>query len=151
MELDQCLAPERVLMLKDKSKDDVLQALARVLADTGGVGPYDELLAAIRHREQLMSTGIGQGIAIPHVRLEAVERPVMAVGVRPAGIDGYESLDDQPVTIVVMIAAPKGQHEQYIKLLSTVTRVLKSDQRRHQVVTAGTPEEVFRLLQAPPK
>ena len=68
-----------------------------------------QLQDAITEREEMMSTGIGHGLAIPHVRLPGLKVPSMAVAICPSGINDYESLDGKPVYILVLIAAPQGQ------------------------------------------
>lgn len=110
-----------------------------------GVG-REELLEAIRHREGLMSTGIGHELGIPHVRMAGLKRAYMAVGVSPAGLRDYESLDGAPVRIIVLIAAPQGQHEVYIRLLAKVTERLKDAGVREAVAGAKDPAQVYATL-----
>ncbi|HPS53610.1 MAG TPA: PTS sugar transporter subunit IIA, partial [Phycisphaerae bacterium] len=127
---------------------EVLTELATMLAEQL---KYDAaaMVNAVFEREGLMSTGIGHGLAVPHVRLEGLAEPALAVSVQPAGISDYESLDSMPVAVIVLIAAPAGQHEMYIRLLAQVADVLKRDELREKVIAAATRGEadtVFKIL-----
>lgn len=146
MKLSEYLTPQRVTILNASTKADALGELVAVLADTNiGVG-RKELEEAVWQREEMMSTGIGHGLGIPHVRMLGLTATAMAVGVSRTGIADYASLDNQPVHILVLIAAPQGQHETYIRLLAEATEVLKHDDLRQAIVKAGDPEEVYRIL-----
>ena len=146
MTLKDHLSADRVALLDTQKKREALGVLVDLVAASPDTGDRDAIDEAIRHRERLMSTGIGHGIAVPHVRLESVTKTTMAVGVCRKGITDYESLDEEPVYIVVMIAAPKGRHEEYIRLLSEVTRVLKSESRRKRIVEAESPEDAIEVF-----
>mgnify|MGYP005640054205 CR=1 FL=1 len=142
----RALAPERVLMLDCRTKKQALQALLACLATAPEVTDPQELAKGIWHREELMSTGIGLGVAVPHVRLASVRDIVMAVGVSREDILDYESLDGRPVRIIFMVAAPAGQHGQYIRLLSAITSRLKDEAFRRAVLEAPDAASIFRLL-----
>jgi mannitol/fructose-specific phosphotransferase system IIA component (Ntr-type) len=115
-----------VLFLSEEGKDEALRALAGVLAAGCGIRDQAELESEIAEREKLMSTGIGMGLAVPHVRLASVRQLTMAVGISRKGISDYASLDDKPVHLVFMIAAPAGQHSDYLRLLSVVSARAKA-------------------------
>jgi mannitol/fructose-specific phosphotransferase system IIA component (Ntr-type) len=135
-----------VVLLSGTTKAEALGQLIDRLAQ-GGVGVSGEALSqAVWKREALMSTGVGQGIAVPHVRMPGVPRTTMAVGVSRRGIADYESLDGKPVHIIVLIAATEGDHEGYIRLLASTTDVLKQQELRESVVEAEKPEDIFRVL-----
>ena len=127
------------------TKDEVLTQLVGVLSQAVGFD-REAMYQAVLHREKLMSTGIGNNLAVPHVRLEKLPEPAVAVGIYPEGIEGYDSMDKQPVRIVLLIAAPKGQHETYIRLLASAVEVLKEPDTRLAVLAAQTPVAVAGLL-----
>jgi PTS system nitrogen regulatory IIA component len=133
-DLSSVLTPERVGIIDCEDKESTLRQIIRLLATAPEVKDADELERGIFHREQLMSTGIGMGIAVPHVRLASVEKPTMAVGISSKGIKDYESLDDSPVHLIFMIAAGKDQHKQYLHLLSAVSRRLKDSHIREKLI-----------------
>lgn len=121
------LKPESVKILHAGTKWDALDELADLIIQTGKMKSKEELLSALRQREDLMSTGIGWGIAVPHVRLSSVKSPVMALGVSRKGITDYDSLDSLPVHYIIMIAAGRDQHTEYIRLLSLVSGRMKDE------------------------
>ena len=105
-----------------------------------------KLKESIFYREKLMSTGIGLGIAVPHVRIEGVKEPIVAIGISHNGISDYESIDDQTVKIVVMIVAGKGQHKEYIQLLSQIAARLKDEHIRRNLIEAKNPDEIYDIF-----
>jgi PTS system nitrogen regulatory IIA component len=135
-DLGSVLTPERVGIIDCNDKESTLRQIIQLLATAPEVKDADELAEGIFRREQLMSTGIGMGIAVPHVRLASVEKPTMAVGISSEGIKDYESLDDSPVHLIFMIAAGKDQHKQYLHLLSAVSRRLKDSRVRGLLINA---------------
>ncbi len=146
MELADYLTPERVVLLAGSTKAEALGQLAEVLASTGAGVSREELEEAFWRREKMMSTGIGHGLAVPHVRLPGASDLSMAVGVSPSGLADYESLDEEPVRIVAAIVAPQGQHEAYIRLLAEVIHVLKDPQARRAIIEAGEPGRIYEML-----
>lgn len=140
------LAPERILIMESGTKREVLLRLIDALASSSAVRDRDELERAIFQREELMSTGIGLGVAVPHARLASVQDPVMAVAVCRTAIPDYESLDGQPVQVVVMIAAGRDQHAAYIRILAEVSRRIKDQALRERILAAESPEEIYDLL-----
>ncbi|UKI34303.1 MAG: PTS sugar transporter subunit IIA [Lentisphaeria bacterium] len=120
--------------------------LIELLAKTPQITSKAELADGIFRREALMSTGIGLGIAIPHVRLASVTGMVMAAALVPDGISDYESLDNQPVRLVAMIAARLDQHAEYLQLLSCLSSELKADVFRAGLFRCTNASELFREL-----
>jgi len=144
--LSGVLEPERVLILKCSRKADALRALVKCFGAAAGVGDQEALCEAIFRREELMSTGIGMGIGVPHVRLDSVEGPVMSVGICRVPITDYESLDGKPVQLIFMIAAGKYQHTEYIRLLARVSSKLKNEELRNSLINAPDAETFYRTL-----
>ena len=142
------LTPERVLLLEAAGKAEVLNRLVDLLATTPLVKDREKLLKGILDREELMSTGIGVGIGVPHVRIDSVSDLVMAVAVCRRPIAGYSSLDEQPVQIVCMLAARRDQHAQYIRTLSAISARLKDRLTRERIIHADTPADVHAILTA---
>lgn len=124
--LRKALARDRVCFFEEESKQPALSRLIEVLSTSPCVESKEELSQAVFEREALMSTGIGLGLAVPHVRIASVNDLTMAVGISPRGIADYASLDDRPVHLIFMIAAPTGQHAAYLRLLSLVSSRAKA-------------------------
>lgn len=146
MNVGDYLTPERIVMLGGTTKAEALGQLVDRLVETGSVADSEALSQAVWKREQLMSTGVGQGIAVPHVRLDGVLHTSMAVGVSRRGITDYETLDGQPVHVIVLIVAVPGDHESYIRLLAGTTSVLKHPELRDAMLEAEEPEQIFHIL-----
>jgi len=145
-ELVEYLTPERVVLLTATTKAEVLEEMIDVMVASDGDIPRGGLSQEVWKREKLMSTGIGHGLAIPHVRMEAITKATMVVGISREGITDYESLDKKPVHIVVLIAAPAGQHEVYIRLLAKIADVLKEEPLRQAILEAADPAVIHRIL-----
>ncbi len=147
MDISSMMAPERVLMrLKGETKDDVLIELANSAAASGHVRDVNALREAILDREAIMSTGIGLSIAIPHAKIKEVSQFVLVVGRKLEGID-YDSLDGVPVKIIILIAAPEGEQNKYLRILARVTHVLRDDAARARILAAQNPQEIIRLFE----
>ena len=140
------LSLHRILFLDYPSKRDVLLALADNLAASPQVKNRHELSTEILKREELMSTAIGFGIAIPHVRLSSVTDLVVSVGISRTDIVDFHPLDDEPVRLVLMIAAAHNQHSYYLQTLSLFSNRLKNSELRDSLLQAQTAQEAYDLL-----
>ncbi|MCF7848303.1 MAG: PTS sugar transporter subunit IIA [Kiritimatiellales bacterium] len=140
------LTVERVVLLDSVDKNTVLTRLVDLLAETPFVRSRDELLKGIFSREELMSTGIGFGIGVPHVRIDSVTDLVMSVAVSKQPISYYSSLDGAPVQIVCMLAARPDQHTKYIRALSAVSSRLKDPTTRERIIGSDDPAFIYNQL-----
>jgi PTS system nitrogen regulatory IIA component len=139
-------SPDRVLFLEHRAKRDVLVALAENLAACPQVKNRQELIVEILRRDELMSTAIGRGIAIPHVRLSSVTDLVVSVGISKTDIVDFQTLDDEPVRLIIMIAAAYNQHAYYLQTLSFYSSRLKNSQVRNSILDAPDPLRAYQLL-----
>jgi mannitol/fructose-specific phosphotransferase system IIA component (Ntr-type) len=145
IDLARHLAPAQVLDLAATSKDGTLVELVEAVAGCPQVTDRAGLLAAVRERERLLSTGIGLGIAIPHARIASVTDFVVAVGRHPRGVD-FGSIDQKPVHIVVLIAGPQDAQKPYLELLAQLSKRLKLQDVRAKIVGGAAPADVVKLL-----
>jgi len=145
-ELKHVLAPERVLSTDYSTKRDIFTALMDSLETAPQVKDREELEDAIWKREELMSTGIGLGIGIPHVRLYSVSDITLSVAVNKKEISDYQSLDNIPVKIVFMVAAAYNQHSEYLKLLSFISSLLKNGEFMDKLINAKDSTEIYKIL-----
>ena len=127
------------------SKQDILEALVAITLDAGVVTNETAFREAVYEREAIMSTGIGAGVAIPHVRIPEVTKPTLAVGISRDGID-FQTLDDAPVHIVVLFAMPFGAHREYLVLLSQVMSSLKTPGFREALLGCESPAAAATVL-----
>ena len=146
VQVKNILSPDRVVFITQSAKRDALTELANVLANAPQVKRGDELLSEILKREELMSTAVGRGIAIPHVRLSSVTDLVMAVGVCRTPISDFQTVDDKPVNLLIMIAAAYNQHTYYLQTISYFSAKLKSQELRDAIANAATEKEVYERL-----
>jgi mannitol/fructose-specific phosphotransferase system IIA component (Ntr-type) len=140
------LSSSRVIILDKCTKQQVLDALIESMGYSDVVGNVKELAEGIYHREELMSTGIGLGIGVPHVRLASVKSAVISAAVCSDGVENYESIDGKGVQIVFMIAANKEQHVLHIKLLSRISKKLKDGKLQKALINARDGQEFCRIL-----
>ena len=146
IQIKNILSPDRIAFINQSSKHDALVQLSDVLATAPQVKNASELTTEILKREELMSTAIGRGIAIPHVRLSSVTDLVMAVGVCKKPIADFQTLDDQPVNLLFMIAAAYNQHSYYLKTISYFSGKLKQPDLRESMLSAQTEMDIYNLL-----
>jgi PTS system nitrogen regulatory IIA component len=140
------LSPDRILILNYSTKRDVLMALADNLGNAPQVKNRQELIAEILKREELMTTAMGRGIAIPHVRLASVTDLVVSVGISRTDIIDFQALDDEPVRLVFMVAAAYNQHAYYLQTISFFSAALKNPVLRKDLLGSKTSGEAYKLL-----
>ena len=146
VQVKNILSPNRVIFISQTSRHDALVELATALSSAPQVKRSDELVSEILKREELMSTAIGRGIAIPHVRLSSVTDLVMAVGVCKTPVTDFQPIDDMPVSLLFMIAAAYNQHSYYLQTLSYFSAKLKKKELRDSLLNAATTDDVYKLL-----
>jgi PTS system nitrogen regulatory IIA component len=143
--LTELLTPDRIRVpISAGDKPGVLRELTQLLADRAGVdsGP---LLKAVLEREQVLSTGIGHGIAIPHAKVSTVKDLVLVCGSHPQGID-FDALDGAPVRLFFLLIGPEHAAGQHVKALSRIARLVRREGVREALMRAQTPEEFNQLL-----
>lgn len=145
--LSEFLSVDRILILSGKQdKDDVLNVLIETLAEVPEIDGRDDIARGVFHRESLLSTGIGNGIGVPHVRLNDLDSSYMALAVVPEGIDGYEALDAQPVKIVFMVVAGKDQRTLHVKLLQSISGMFIDGHLAEDLLTAADPQTCMDMI-----
>lgn len=148
MELSDILSQESVIACaKVASKRQLLQKLAEQAAKVAGAGEQ-EIFETLMAREQLGSTGLGNGIAIPHGKIAGLSG-VTAVFARLEQPIEFESVDDQPVDLVMMLLAPAGAGADHLKALARVARMMRTDSVAEQLRNTRAPEKLYATLTAP--
>lgn len=149
VELSTLLSPRMIhFFTAPASKQQVLTKLCDLVEQAPQVKDPQQLRESIFRREGLMSTGLGRGLAVPHIRLDSVTDVVVAAAICTAPVADYESLDDEPVRLVFMIAAATAQHDMHIKLLAQLASRLKNFRLREKLMCARTTEDVLLALAA---
>ena len=146
MALIDLISPEVLkIPLTSDNKPDVLRELVQVLKDAGKIDDIDSVLDAIHKREDLGSTGLELGIAVPHAKTDAVESLTLAIGISPAGID-FNSLDGKPSKLFFLMLAPPNQTGPHIEALAEIAKLTKSKAFCSTLINARTAQEVVDLF-----
>uniref|UniRef100_A0A9E8CKX0 PTS IIA-like nitrogen regulatory protein PtsN n=1 Tax=Bosea sp. NBC_00436 TaxID=2969620 RepID=A0A9E8CKX0_9HYPH len=145
MTLTDLLSPAAVISpLRANGKKQALQELAQHAATLTGL-PDRELFEALLQRERLGSTGIGEGIAIPHGRMPGIDRLIGLFAKTEKPID-FDALDGQPVDIIFVLIAPEGAGADHLKALARVARVLRNQSVLEQVRKVRDPAAIYAVL-----
>jgi len=148
MRLSELLNSQAVTTrLRARSKREAIAELVDLLESAHGIDSHGEILLRVMHREEGQTTGIGNGVAIPHGKARAISRMVAASGVSEAGVD-FESVDGEPVTLFVLLAAPESVGSLQVKVLANISRVLKEESVRKSLREADGPESFLAALRA---
>ncbi|MCB5247728.1 MAG: PTS sugar transporter subunit IIA [Candidatus Cloacimonetes bacterium] len=125
-----------------QTKSECLTYLTALLAESGCLSFPDRFLAAVKGREDIMSTGIGKGIAIPHARDLTVSCMKVAVCLIRQPLE-FESVDDLPVQLVFMIAVPQSASKEYMKILRSLSEYLRQSENRDTLINATSETELY--------
>ncbi len=131
--------------IKAKDKFDAIEELARVFEGSEVCSNIDDLVNALKEREEIMTTGIGFGIAVPHAKIRAVNKIAFAIGISRKGID-FDSIDGDPVNLIILAAAGERQHKEYLKLLSQIMGLLRDENVRKEIISAKKPEKIMEIF-----
>lgn len=148
MRITELLTKDTIqLHISSHSKNGVIDELVSVLDQSGKLQDRDGFKKAILNREAQSTTGIGEGIAIPHAKTSAVKAPAIAFGKSEEGVD-YESLDGAPAHLFFMIAATEGANQTHLEALSRLSSMLMDMDVRKALLNAATKEEVLEIINA---
>ncbi len=147
MKIAEMLKKDYVIeSLTTSTKKDALRELAQVILHDHPQYETETVVKVLLDREKLGSTGIGDGIAIPHGKLAMLDRLVVSFGRSPEGID-FNSMDGRPVHLFFLLLAPENSAGLHLKALAKISRMLKDDSFRRQLIDAGTREELYRIIE----
>ena len=133
------------LHLAARDKESCIKELVALLESAHGVNTKGEILSKVLQRESMMSTGIGNGVAIPHGKTRLLDHLVAACGVSPAGIE-FDSMDGEPATLFILLVSPESLRGPHVKALANVSRLLKEESVRNALRQSRTPEEFLSVL-----
>jgi len=144
--ISKLLQQDEIFFTDFSTKQEVLDFLITKMSSHETVCNESELKKAIYEREELMSTGIGLGVAVPHVRINSI-KDINIIALRNSKpINDYDSLDSEPIKLIFMIVANSNQHAQYIKTLSSLSKRIKNDTVRDNLLNAKTEEDFFTII-----
>lgn len=146
MLLTELLKPGRIkIPLASTGKNELLAELVDVVDSDLPLADRDEVLRAVQEREEVLSTGIGNGVAIPHGKAPSVPGLALAAGVARAGVD-FDALDGQPVSLFFLLVGPDSAAGEHVKALSRISRLLRRESFRDRLIAAPSPEEFYSIL-----
>lgn len=148
MKFADFISPEAIRAgLKAQSKEEVIRELAQALvaANRVAAGEFEGIVKAILKREELGSTGIGRGVAVPHTKHPSVEQLVGTVGVSQEGVD-FQSLDGEHVQLFFLLVSPPDRPGDHLRALENISRQLRNETFCKFLKEAKTSEEILHLL-----
>ncbi|MCK4543317.1 MAG: PTS sugar transporter subunit IIA [Spirochaetales bacterium] len=146
MNLKKLLAPKMVLTeLAGSTKEEVIENLVDLLMESGKIKDREVALACILAREQKMSTGMQNEIAIPHGKSDTVDELIVCIALKKEGID-FESLDGMPSKIFIMTISPLNRSGPHVQFLAEISQLLKEEEKREQLLAAETAEEILKVF-----
>ncbi len=133
--------------LKSEEKEKVFEELVNLLVQAGRIKDRRRAVAALIERERLGTTGIGEGIAIPHAKDESIERLTAALGISRKGID-FDATDGEPVHVVFLVLAEANNPGPHIALLAEIARLFQTRGFYKELLNATTPEKALEVIKA---
>lgn len=151
MNLTDILSPQCIRApLTATGKRGVIDELVDVLVAAGRVSDPKTLKDAVWTREQMRTTGIGAGLAIPHGKAAGMPGLAMAIGKPPSAMD-FEAIDGQPVRLIVLLASPPDRTSDHIQALAKISRLMTMEQFRERIYAATSAAEIYDLLRSQEK
>jgi len=132
--------------LKSKDKKGILEELAASIAGVARVNPK-VLYKVLMEREQLGSTGIGEGIGIPHGKIKGLDSMVIGFGLSKRGVD-FDSIDGRPTHLFFTLITPDQSTGLHLKFLARISRILKNDGFKIRLMKASNAEEIYTIMQS---
>ena len=147
MTLLDILSPDSTIVdLKGETKEEIIAELVDSLANNDAITDRDKVLQAVLEREKIMSTGIGDGIAIPHGKSDSVERLIAALGTQRRGFD-FEALDGEPAYVFFLLVSPANVSGPHIKALARISRLLKNDEFKKKLIAAESSTAIIDIIE----
>lgn len=149
MKLMDFLIPDAVEPnLKSSNKTDAIKELVALLKSAGAISDYDAVAKAVLDREELGSTGLGDGVAVPHGKSELVDRVIAAFGRSEKGIDFQSEQDNLPVHLIFLLVAPAGSSGPHLLALARISRLLRSKSFREKLLKSKSKSEIIEAFKS---
>lgn len=134
-----------IKQLAATEKHAAIAELAGVFLNSNVCTDIDKLVAALKERENIMTTGIGFGIAVPHARIKEVKKITFAIGLSHHGID-FDAIDKKPAFLIILVAAGEMQHMEYLRLLSRIMNLLKQENSKEKIINAASADKIIDII-----
>ena len=133
------------LSMSARDKESAIKELVQLLESAHGVNTKGEILSKVLQRESMMSTGIGNGVAIPHGKTRLLDHLVAACGVSPGGIE-FDSMDGENANLFILLVSPESLRGPHVKALANVSRLLKEESVRTSLRESKEPADFLSVL-----
>ena len=144
--LNDALQRERIKpRLTSTDKDGIIREMIQVLVDASAVEDREAAESVVFEREKTMSTGMENGIAIPHGKTNTVDSLVVALGLKPEGVE-FQCVDGQPATIIVLILSPANRAGPHIRFMAGISKLLHDESVRNRLLACETADEILQVL-----
>jgi len=148
MKISNILVQKAVILdLESTDKDGALVEMANALASTESSLDSGKLISVLRERENLQSTGMGEGVAIPHGRIAHLNQLMVSFARSRKGVD-FDSIDGQPTNLFFVLVVPESSGGQHLKALARISRFLRDETFRESLLEAETCEEIVQVIEA---
>jgi mannitol/fructose-specific phosphotransferase system IIA component (Ntr-type) len=146
MRLTEILKPQNIkIPLQAEAKADAIRELVDLLQGNGELTDHDKVLSSVLDREATRTTGIGNGLAIPHGKCNGTNHLVMAIG-KPAKPIDFQAIDGRPVTIIWLLSSPPDKTGPHIHALARISRLMTIEKFRQQLNQATTSQQVYDII-----
>jgi len=149
MKLSEILNEDEIKVdLEAEDKMEAIEELIDLLISEHEIGlrDRDNIIEVVFQRESSVSTGVGGGVAIPHGTVDCIDEIVGAIGISAKGID-FNSIDDKPAYIIILLLVPKIQVSKHIKTLAQIARIFNQDEIRKSILSAGSSEKILSIIE----
>ncbi len=145
IDLNDHLSLNRIIFSISSTKEQTIDELIETSQADGKVDDVQRFKNALLKRDAIMSTGIGYGVAIPHVKMEGIDDFFITIGIHKRGVD-WDSLDNKPTHLIFLIAGPENQQERYLRILAKLTIVIKRPDIRKRLIASHTKYDVLETM-----
>lgn len=146
MKLSEMLSIENIIPdLKAKDKKGVLEELAETISENHPVLDKDTIVKGLLERERLGTTGIGDGVAIPHGKFHGIVHPLISIGRSKKGLD-FEAMDGRPVYLFFLLLAPENETNLHLKALAKIARIARDETIRRTLIESPSRESIYRII-----
>ncbi len=131
--------------LESSTKEDIIRELLTLLVNDGKLSDLEGTLHDVMDRERQMSTGIQEGVAIPHAKTKSVKELVVAIGLKKEGVD-FQSLDGKPSNIFILTLSPIDRIGPHVQFLAEISKIIQHKEAREELLKASEPAEILRVF-----
>lgn len=145
MTLESIISEKSVVLLETTEMEDTINIMIDKALDLGKIKSKAEFLEAILEREEIVSTGIGLGVAIPHAKLKSIDNFFIILGLTKSGLD-WDAIDRKPVKAVFLIGGPENKQQEYLKIVSRIMLLVKNNEKREILFNENSYDQIKEIF-----